>query len=118
LNGLLELDFKKIIALSTLRQISLIFIRLRIEIKIMSYFHLFSHAFFKRLLFIGVGIVIHYFFNNQDLRKYNLIIINILKLRIIFSLISLIGLIFSSGFYRKDYILEKIFLKSSSIFII
>jgi NADH-ubiquinone oxidoreductase chain 5 len=118
INGLLELDFKKIIALSTLRQISLIFIRLRIEIKIISFFHLFTHAFFKSLLFIRVGCIIHLFFNNQDLRNYNIIFLNLLKLSLLFSIFSLIGIFFSSGFFRKDFILEKILLKKGSIFFI
>jgi NADH:ubiquinone oxidoreductase subunit 5 (subunit L)/multisubunit Na+/H+ antiporter MnhA subunit len=118
INGLLEIDFKKIIALSTLRQLSLIFIRLRIEIKIIAYFHLFTHAFFKRVLFISVGVIIHSFFNNQDIRNYNLIIINILKVSLFLSIFSLIGLFFSSGFFRKDFILEKIFLKKRSIIIL
>jgi NADH-ubiquinone oxidoreductase chain 5 len=118
LNGLLELDFKKIVALSTLRQISLIFISLLIEIKIMAYFHLLTHAFFKSLLFISVGFIIHFFFNNQDLRFYNISFINIIKLSFLFSIISLIGLLFSSGFLRKDYILEKVFLKNISLTVV
>jgi len=117
-NGLLEIDFKKIIALSTLRQLSLIFISISIEIKLIAFFHLFTHAFFKSLLFIRVGVVIHIFFNNQDLRNYNFLFINILKIRIFFSILSLIGLIFSSGFYSKDFILEKIFIKSSSLLVL
>jgi NADH-ubiquinone oxidoreductase chain 5 len=118
LNGLLEIDFKKIIALSTLSQLSLIFISLRIEIKIISYFHLFTHAFFKRVLFIRVGVIIHSFFNNQDLRSYNFLLTNILKATLFLSIFSLMGLFFSSGFLRKDFILEKIFVKKRSLFII
>jgi NADH-ubiquinone oxidoreductase chain 5 len=117
-NGLLEIDFKKIIALSTLRQLSLIFISIRIDIKIISFFHLFTHSFFKSLLFVRVGIIIHQFFSNQDLRNYNTLFMNILKIRIIFSLLSLIGILFTSGFFRKDFILEKIFLINSSIIIV
>lgn len=83
--------------------------------KIMSFFHLFTHAFFKSLLFIRVGAIIHFFFNNQDMRNYNLLFINMLKLSIFLSILSLIGLFFSSGFFRKDFILEKIFIKSSSL---
>lgn len=118
INGLTERDFKKIIALSTLRQISLIFISLRLELKLISFFHLFTHAYFKRLLFISVGAIIHIFFNNQDLRNYNLIFSNSIKIGIFLSIFSLTGLFFSSGFFRKDFILEKIFLKNGSIIII
>ena len=84
----------------------------------MSYFHLFTHAFFKRVLFIRVGVIIHFFFNNQDIRNYNFLFLNILKARIILSVFSLIGLFFSSGFLRKDFILEKIFLKKRSFIIL
>ena len=117
-NGLTELDFKKIIALSTLRQISLIFIRLCLSLKILSFFHLFTHAYFKRLLFIRVGVIIHLFFNNQDLRNYSIIFIRILKIGFFLRIFSLTGLFFSSGFYRKDYILEKIFLIISPILLL
>jgi len=118
LNGLTEIDFKKIIALSTLRQISLIFIRLRLRLKIISFFHLFTHAYFKRLLFIRVGIVIHLFFNNQDSRNYRLIFSNILKIGFFLRIFSLTGLFFSSGFFRKDFILEKIFLRIRPFYIL
>jgi NADH-ubiquinone oxidoreductase chain 5 len=110
LNSLLEIDFKKIVAFSTLIQISFILLSLVINFVRFSYFHMLSHAFFKSLLFLIVGILIHRNFSQQDFRiffKGNNILLNIM---ITVSLLSLIGLIFFSGFYRKDLILEKFFL--------
>jgi NADH:ubiquinone oxidoreductase subunit 5 (subunit L)/multisubunit Na+/H+ antiporter MnhA subunit len=107
---LLEIDFKKIVAFSTLIQISFILLSLVINFVRFSYFHILSHAFFKSLLFLIVGILIHRNFSQQDFRiffKGNNILLNII---ITVSLLSLIGLIFFSGFYRKDLILEKFFL--------
>jgi len=110
LNSLIEIDFKKIVAFSTLIQISFILLTLVINLIRFSYFHILSHAFFKSLLFLIVGILIHRNFSQQDFRiffKGNNICLNII---ITVSLLSLIGLIFFSGFYRKDLILEKFFL--------
>lgn len=110
INSLLEIDFKKIVAFSTLMQISFILLSLVINFVRFSYFHILSHAFFKSLLFLIVGILIHRNFSQQDFRiffKGNNILLNII---ITVSLLSLIGLIFFSGFYRKDLILEKFFL--------
>jgi len=110
LNSLIEIDFKKIVAFSTLIQISFILLSLVINFIRFSYFHMLSHAFFKSLLFLIVGILIHRNFSQQDFRiffKGNNICLNII---INVRLLSLIGLIFFSGFYRKDLILEKFFL--------
>jgi len=68
--SVLEMDFKKIIALSTLNQIRLIIFSLSLGLKIIVFFHLNSHAFFKSLLFIGAGCLIHYHFSLQDSRIY------------------------------------------------
>jgi len=110
LNSLIEIDFKKIVAFSTLIQISFILLSLVINFIRFSYFHMLSHAFFKSLLFLIVGILIHRNFSQHDFLiffKGNNICLNII---INVRLLSLIGLIFFSGFYRKDLILEKFFL--------
>ena len=103
-----EIDIKKIIALSTLNQLRLIFISLTLGLVFMSFFHLVSHAIFKSLLFFNGGVVIHYFFSSQDYRGYNFSRINntpILIITVILSLLNLIGLVFSSGFFSKDLII-------------
>merc|ERR1712044_43306 len=62
-------DIKKIIALSTLRQLGIMMIVLGIGNPILSFFHLISHAFFKAMLFICAGIIIHNIKDYQDIRK-------------------------------------------------
>lgn len=107
--SLVETDLKKLVALSTLNQLAFIIVSLRLGLKILSYFHLVTHAFFKSLLFINVGGILHLSFRVQDFRQhsnggyYSPLILFSTILR----LISLIGLVFSTGFFSKDLILEK-----------
>ncbi|KYQ54160.1 NADH-ubiquinone oxidoreductase chain 5, partial [Trachymyrmex zeteki] len=63
-----ENDFKKIIALSTLRQLGLIIIILRLGQSILTFYHLLTHAIFKSILFMAAGSIIHSLKNNQDIR--------------------------------------------------
>merc|ERR1712152_79988 len=69
ITALIEIDIKKIIALSTLRQLGIMMIVLGIGNPILSFFHLISHAFFKAMLFICAGIIIHNIKDYQDIRK-------------------------------------------------
>ena len=80
-------------------------------------FHLFTHAFFKALLFLGAGSVIHAFKDEQDIRKMGGVW---KKIPITFSLmligtLALTGFPFLSGFYSKDAIIEFAYLKGSTI---
>merc|ERR1712157_225677 len=75
--ALIEIDIKKIIALSTLRQLGIMMIVLGIGNPILSFFHLISHAFFKAMLFICAGIIIHNIKDYQDIRKIGFSYINI-----------------------------------------
>merc|ERR1719422_2800317 len=59
ITAMIEIDIKKVIALSTLRQLGVIIIILGIGNPILSFFHLISHAFFKAILFMCAGIIIH-----------------------------------------------------------
>ena len=99
---------KKVIALSTLRQLGVIFFRLGLGQTFFSFYHLVSHAYFKAILFIAAGAIIHSLKDYQDLRKMGgsggntLIMASI----IIVANLSLCGLPFLSGFYSKDLILE------------
>lgn len=110
--ALYEYDLKKIIALSTLRQLGLIIMTLRIGLSILSFYHLLTHAIFKSLLFIRAGIIIHLIKNNQDIR-----LMGNLKNKISFTLVrfqlalmSLRGFPFFSGFYSKDLIMEIVYI--------
>jgi NADH-ubiquinone oxidoreductase chain 5 len=71
-------------------------------------FHLFNHAFFKALLFLGMGSIIHSMFDEQDFRKMGGLI-NLLPFSyiiIFIGIFSLIGFPFLTGYYSKDIILE------------
>jgi NADH:ubiquinone oxidoreductase subunit 5 (subunit L)/multisubunit Na+/H+ antiporter MnhA subunit len=100
LRAILECDFKKIVAFSTLSQVGFLFLIVRNFKFLLCFFHLFSHAFFKRMLFISVGNFLHSSNRSQERRSFlknkksNLSAYLILNLRIL----NLIGLIFSRGF--------------------
>ena len=108
--AIFELDYKKIIALSTLSQLGLIIIVLGSKIVYLCLFHLIIHALFKRRLFICTGIIIHRTIREQD--KRYLSINNLIRPLLIFSLIlnniALFGFFYLSGFFSKDIILELI----------
>jgi NADH-ubiquinone oxidoreductase chain 5 len=103
-----EYDLKKIIALSTLRQLGLIIRILSIGLSSLAFFHLLTHALFKALLFICAGVVIHSVKNFQDIR-YMGSLVNQMPLTIrCFNVanLALCGIPFLAGFYSKDIILE------------
>jgi NADH-ubiquinone oxidoreductase chain 5 len=106
----LETDLKKIIALSTLSQLGLIIIRIRLGATMLAYFHILSHALFKALLFMCAGNVIHCSGDTQDLRKIGFIStqIPITCACINTANLALCGAPFMAGFYSKDLILETI----------
>lgn len=68
-SALFEVDIKKVIALSTLRQLGVIFFRLGLIQPFLAFFHLISHAYFKAILFMAAGSIIHSLKDYQDLRK-------------------------------------------------
>lgn len=107
----LEFDLKKIIALSTLRQLGIIIIVLRLGYKIFAYYHLLTHAMFKSMLFICAGIIIHALGNNQDIRIIGNLneMIPFTIIRFIVSRFALCGFPFIAGFYSKDLIIEVIY---------
>lgn len=106
--ALFQNDIKKIIAYSTCSQLGYMFYSIFIGINLNSYFHLFIHGFFKGLLFLSGGIIIHNIALNQDSRKsFSLIIL--LPISYIFILVgtfSIISFPFFSGFYSKEAIIH------------
>ena len=118
MTAIIEIDIKKIIALSTLRQLGVMIIILGIGNPILSFFHLISHAFFKAILFICAGIIIHNIKDYQDIRKIGFRYFNLhfsISI-IIIANISLCGLPFLRGFYSKDFIIEIILIKGKNFF--
>ena len=99
-------DFKKVIALSTLRQLAFMGVVLSIGIPTLAFFHLITHAIFKSCLFIGAGSLLHLAQSNQDIRwrtNYKLSWGNTAV--IIIPIISLVALPFTSGYFSKELIL-------------
>nr|UZA61307.1 NADH dehydrogenase subunit 5 [Rhynchothorax sp. JZ-2022] len=106
-----EFDMKKIIALSTLSQLSVMFLALSLSMKILAYFHMLTHALFKALMFLSAGSVMHGYFGNQDMRmKGSMTFSPFISMAMNLSFLSLMGMPFLAGFYSKDMILEKFFM--------
>ena len=108
-------DIKKIIAYSTCSQLGYMFMAIGASAYSLAYFHLISHAFFKALLFLGAGSVIHSMSDEQNIKNmgglYNKIPLTYLTM--IIGSLSLIGIPFFSGYFSKDLILETLFLRDS-----
>lgn len=111
--AIIEIDIKKIIALSTLRQLGVIILTLGINLPNLAFFHLITHALFKALLFICAGSLINLNMHAQDLREKGNLALQIPTLisAILIANTALCGIPFISGFYSKDFIIE------SSLFI-
>jgi len=82
------------------------------------FFHLINHAFFKALLFLTAGAIIHSFNNEQDIRKLSGLFTRIpfIYAAILIGNIAIIGLPFLSGFYSKDLIIEITYLNAQGLF--
>ena len=113
--ALVQNDIKKIIAYSTCSQLGYMFFAAGVGAYNVAMFHLFTHAFFKALLFLGSGSVIHSFKDEQDIRNmggvwkklpytWTLMIIGTLALT---------GFPFLSGYYSKDAIIEFAYLRGN-----
>src|SRR3984957_6222179 len=109
--GLFQQDIKKVIAYSTMSQLGMMVIAVGLSSYNIALFHLVNHAFYKGLLFLGAGAVIHAVADNQDFRKYGGLI-HYLPLTysvMLIASLSLVAIPFMTGFYSKDFILESAF---------
>jgi NADH-ubiquinone oxidoreductase chain 5 len=109
--GLFQQDIKKVIAYSTMSQLGMMVIAVGLSSYNIALFHLINHAFYKGLLFLGAGAVIHAVADNQDFRKYGGLI-SFLPLSysvMLIASLSLVAFPFMTGFYSKDLILESAF---------
>nr|AOS52969.1 NADH dehydrogenase subunit 5 [Stylophora pistillata] len=117
--GLVQNDLKKIIAYSTCSQLGYMVVACGLSHYAISLFHLMNHAFFKALLFLSAGSLIHAVIDEQDIRKMGGLL-SFLPLTYVFFLIgsfSLMGFPFLTGFYSKDLILEFAFGQFYLIFV-
>ncbi|MBA3663799.1 MAG: NADH-quinone oxidoreductase subunit L [Bacteroidetes bacterium] len=105
--GLLQNDIKKILAYSTVSQLGLMFLGLGVGAYGSSVFHVTTHAFFKALLFLGAGSVIHAMGGEQDIRKMGGLKghIKITFITMLLGTIAISGIPPFSGFFSKDEIL-------------
>ena len=115
--ALVQNDIKRIIAYSTCSQLGYMFFAAGIGAYHVAMFHLFTHAFFKALLFLGSGSVIHSFKNEQDIRHMGGVRqkLPFTWLFMLIGTLALTGFPFLSGFYSKEAIIEFAFLKNSAV---
>ena len=106
--GLFQQDIKKVIAYSTMSQLGMMVIAVGLSSYNLALFHLVNHAFYKGLLFLGAGAVIHAWADNQDFRKYGglRVFLPLSYTVMLIASLSLVAFPFMTGFYSKDFILE------------
>ena len=106
--GLFQQDIKKVIAYSTMSQLGMMVIAVGLSSYNLALFHLVNHAFYKGLLFLGAGAVIHAVADNQDFRKYGGLrpFLPLTYSVMLIASLSLVAFPFMTGFYSKDFILE------------
>jgi NADH-quinone oxidoreductase subunit L len=109
--GLVQNDIKRVIAYSTCSQLGYMFVALGLGAYGVAIFHLFTHAFFKALLFLGSGSVIHAMSGEQDMRKMGGLAPHIRKTWILMIIgnLALTGIPLTAGYYSKDAIIESAF---------
>lgn len=115
--GMTQFDIKRVIAYSTMSQLGYMFFALGVSAYPAAMFHLMTHAFFKALLFLGAGSVIHAMSNEQDMRKMGGIW---KKIPVTYTLmwigsLALAGIIPFAGYYSKDMVLEAAWASGSDI---
>ena len=106
--GLVQNDIKRVIAYSTCSQLGYMFVALGVGAYGAGVFHLFTHAFFKALLFLGAGSVIHAMHHEQDMRNMGGLRrhIPLTTAAMAIGTLALIGFPFTSGYFSKDAIIE------------
>ena len=106
--GLFQQDIKKVIAYSTMSQLGMMVVAIGLSSYNVALFHLVNHAFYKGLLFLGAGAVIHAVSDNQDFRKYGGLrsFLPLSYSVMLIASLSLVAFPFMTGFYSKDFILE------------
>jgi NADH-quinone oxidoreductase subunit L len=112
-----QFDIKRVIAYSTMSQLGYMFFALGVSAYGAAMFHLFTHAFFKALLFLGAGSVIHAMSDEQDMRKMGGIwkLIPVTYIMMWIGSLALAGVPFFAGYYSKDIILEAAFGAHSNV---
>jgi NADH-quinone oxidoreductase subunit L len=115
--AIFENDIKKVIAYSTISQLGYMVAALGINAYTVSFFHLYTHAFFKALLFLCAGSIIMSLHHNQDIRKMGGLKskLPITYVSFMIGTLCIIGFPLTSGFFSKDLLLEVMLYEKSSI---
>jgi NADH-quinone oxidoreductase subunit L len=115
--GATQNDIKRVIAYSTVSQLGYMFFAIGVSAYGAAIFHVMTHAFFKALLFLGAGSVIHAMSGEQDMRRMGGIwkLIPLTYALMWIGSLSLAGIPFFSGFWSKDIILESAFAAHSGV---
>ncbi len=114
--GLVQNDIKRVIAYSTCSQLGYMFVALGVGAYQVAIFHLFTHAFFKALLFLGAGSVIHAMGDEQDMRNMGGLreMIPLTWILMLVGTLALTGFPLTAGYYSKDAIIEAAYVASGS----
>ena len=115
--GLVQNDIKRVIAYSTCSQLGYMFVALGVGAFGAGMFHLFTHAFFKALLFLGSGAVIHAMSDEQDMRRMGGLrkLIPVTYVMMVIGTLALTGFPFTAGYFSKDAIIESAFAANSGV---
>ncbi len=115
--GLVQNDIKRIIAYSTCSQLGYMFAAMGVGAYSVGIFHLFTHAFFKALLFLGSGSVIHAMSDEQDIRKMGGLrkLIPVTWIMMLIGTLALTGFPLTAGYFSKDAIVEATFAAHSDV---
>jgi len=115
--AIVQTDIKRVLAYSTMSQIGYMFLAVGIGAYSAGFFHLLSHAFFKALLFMAAGNVIHAMHDEQDMRKYGGLWSQLRPTSVTFLIgcLSLVGVIPFVGFFSKEQILGLAFSGGSTL---
>src|SRR6202000_2722084 len=116
--ALTQTDIKKVLAYSTVSQLGYIFLGLGVGAYTGAFFHLMTHAFFKALLFLGAGSVIHAVSGEQDMRKMGGLKskLKITFITMLIGTLAISGMPPFAGFFSKDEILAHTYAHSTSMY--
>ncbi|MCY4030663.1 MAG: NADH-quinone oxidoreductase subunit L [Hyphomicrobiales bacterium] len=115
--ALVQNDIKRVVAYSTCSQLGYMFVAMGVGAYEAGMFHLFTHAFFKALLFLGAGSVIHALSDEQDLRKMGGLVKHLpfTYLAMLAGTLALTGVPFTSGYFSKDAIIEATYITGGTL---
>ena len=118
--ALTQTDIKKVLAYSTVSQLGYMFLGLGVGAYTGAFFHVLTHAFFKALLFLGAGSVIHAMSGEQDMRKMGGLKgkLKVTFMTMLIGTLAISGIPPFAGFFSKDEILSHVFTQSPAMWII